>query len=218
MRFQSVGDKIEHTNAKRQLSSVYNALIILSTPTSTMTLGQCWPNVAINVDTILTNNVGPMLGLHIDFTLSQHCLHMLAQCWFNVISTLAQHHIGTMLIQCCLHCVGSMLVQCHINIGPAPYWHNVDPMLLAQCWFNVISTLAQHHVGTMLIQCCLHCVGSMLVQCHINIGPAPYWHNVDPMLLAQCWFNVISTLAQHHIGTMLIQCCLNFVGSMSYQH
>ena len=34
MRFQSVGDKIEHTNAKRQLSSVYNALIILSSNNS----------------------------------------------------------------------------------------------------------------------------------------------------------------------------------------
>ena len=34
MRFQSVGDKIEHTNAKCQLSSVYNALIILSSNNS----------------------------------------------------------------------------------------------------------------------------------------------------------------------------------------
>ena len=56
-------------------------------PTSTMTLGQCWPNVAINVGTMLTNNVGPMLCLHLDFTLSQHCLHMFAQYWFNIIST-----------------------------------------------------------------------------------------------------------------------------------
>ena len=109
-----------------------------------MTLAQCWPNVAINVDTMLTNDVGPMLGLHIDFTLSQHRLHMLVQCWFNVISTLTQHYIGTMLMQCCLHVVGSMLVQCHINIDPALHWHSVDAMLYPCCWFNVGSMSYQH--------------------------------------------------------------------------
>ena len=137
---------------------------------------------------------------------------MLAQFWFNVISTLAQHHVGTMLIQCCLHFAGSMLVQCHINIGPAPHWHNVDPMLSTLCWLNVGSMSYQHWPSTILAQCCLHFVGSMLVQSHINIDPTLHYHvgsmladNVGPISAGHIAF----TLVQHCLHNILVQSTLS---------